>query len=76
LKLENGGTNGLENNDRTGNFTFQELTRRAAYQARYFDPRTGTEHPLGEVRGDADGAWTLPSTPQMKDYVVVLEANN
>jgi hypothetical protein len=30
----------------------------------------------GEARGDADGAWTLPSTPQMKDYVVVLEANN
>jgi hypothetical protein len=31
---------------------------------------------MGEVRGDADGAWTLPSTPQMKDYVFVLEANN
>jgi hypothetical protein len=45
------------------------------YQARYFDPRIGTEYPLGEVRGDADGAWTLPMTPLLKDYVVALEAN-
>lgn len=44
------------------------------YRAWYFDPRTGTEHPLGDIRGDSHGAWTLPRTPLMKDYVLALEA--
>ena len=42
------------------------------YTAFYFDPRTGREHPLGRVRAEADGAWTVPVQPTLQDWVLVL----
>lgn len=43
------------------------------YQAFFWDPRTGQEFPLGEVKAGGDGAWTIPVQPEMKDWVLVLE---
>jgi len=44
----------------------------ASYKAFFFDPRTGDEHPLGTVRGGGD--WPVPLQPELKDWVLVLEA--
>ena len=46
----------------------------ARYEAFFFDPRTGREHPLGAVAPDAGGAWTVPTQPELTDWVLVLEA--
>jgi hypothetical protein len=42
------------------------------YQARYVNPSTGQEHPLGTVTGASE--WTLPVTPIMRDWLLILEA--
>jgi hypothetical protein len=43
------------------------------YQAYFWDPRTGQEYPLGEVKASSDGNWLIPIQPEMKDWVLVLE---
>ncbi len=43
------------------------------YQASFFDPRTGTRTPIGEVRADAQGAWQAPLTPTFEQWVIILE---
>lgn len=45
----------------------------ATYRGTLIDPRNGEEHPLGEVRGDANGDWRVPVPPKMIDWVLVLE---
>lgn len=44
------------------------------YRAWYFDPVSGTEVPLGEASGDAEGSWTPPLPPEVHDWVLVMEA--
>ena len=43
------------------------------YQAFFWDPRSGQEFALGEIRGDDAGKWVIPVQPEMKDWVLVLE---
>jgi hypothetical protein len=54
-------------------FTVQKLDPAARYRAFFWDPRSGEEHPLGEVTSDPQGAWTIPWQPELSDWVVVLE---
>jgi len=44
------------------------------YRAFFFDPKTGVEHDLGIVSGDADGNYKVPKPPVFQDYAIVLEA--
>ena len=44
----------------------------AKYTAKYVNPRTGADLPIGEVVGK-DGQWTPPRKPGMDDWVLVLE---
>jgi hypothetical protein len=44
-----------------------------SYQASFFDPRTGTRTPIGEVRADAQRAWQAPITPTFEQWVIILE---
>ena len=44
------------------------------YRAFYYDPKSGTEHPAGEAKGDRNGDWQPPGVPIFQDWVLVLEA--
>ena len=44
------------------------------YQAFFWDPRTGEEHPLGIIEVDDEQSWNVPVQPTLSDWVVVLEA--
>jgi len=44
------------------------------YRACFFDPKTGVEHDLGIVSGDAEGNYKVPKPPVFQDYAIVLEA--
>ena len=47
----------------------------ATWIARYFDPVTGGETPIGTIRANAAGRWHCPAPPGAKDdWVLVLEA--
>lgn len=43
------------------------------YRGLFVDPISGAEHPVGEVRGDAEGNWRLANPPLIQDWVLVLE---
>jgi hypothetical protein len=45
-----------------------------AYDALYFNPRTGEAFPAGPVEPQADGSWEVPMQPEMNDWVLVLES--
>ncbi len=53
----------------------RDLAADTAYTAVYFDPVTGENTPIGEVRGDKNGVWTCPPPKVVKedDWVVVLD---
>ena len=51
------------------------LEQDVAYTAYFYDPRTGQEHNLGAVRGNAEGKWRVPVEPVATDWVIVLEAD-
>jgi hypothetical protein len=53
--------------------TVQKLEPGVAYEAFWWDPRTGAEHPLGAVQADAQGAWPIPVQPELNDWVLVLK---
>jgi hypothetical protein len=57
----------------SGQATLNGLPAGRSYRAFWFDPKTGREHPIGQVRGDEHGAFTLPRPPIFQDWVVVLE---
>ena len=44
-----------------------------AYRAYFLDPKNGNEVPLGMVAHCPDGRWSIPMTPVMQDWVLVLE---
>ena len=52
--------------------TLQKLEAGVTYRARYVDPHTGDEYPLGDIRS-ADGKWKLPVTPITQDWLLILE---
>jgi len=51
----------------------KQLEAGVSYQATYFNPSTGEEHPLGEAAADAQGDWTCPKAPVARDWVLVME---
>ncbi len=57
----------------SGRLIVKELEAGLAYRALLFDPKSGEEHALGMVMGDAAGEWRVPKPPVFQDYVVVLE---
>ena len=52
----------------------KELEPDIDYRACYFDPCTGTEHPLGSVHADEAGEWQPPFPPEMHDWIIVLQS--
>jgi len=46
----------------------------AAYRAFFFNPGTGEEQALGQVATEGDGSWLVPQQPELRDWVLVLEA--
>jgi hypothetical protein len=58
----------------SGRMFVKELEPGKQYHATLFDPKTGQEHDLGRVTGDAEGNYKLPKPPVFQDYVLVLEA--
>ena len=43
-----------------------------AWQARWFDPRTGAEQPIGAVEPDVARKWQAPTSPTAEDWVLAL----
>ncbi len=50
-----------------------DLEENVRYLAFFWDPRTARQYDLGLVQPDAEGTWTIPYQPEMKDWVLVLE---
>ncbi|MCL5271302.1 MAG: hypothetical protein M1457_12310, partial [bacterium] len=44
------------------------------YEAFFWDPIGGQEHPLGAIAADADATWPIPVQPAFQDWVLVLKA--
>ena len=44
------------------------------YDASFFNPATGTLHPIGSVGGAAE--WQIPNPPTLQDFVLVLSEKN
>jgi hypothetical protein len=42
--------------------------------ARFVDPRTLEDHPIGPADPDATGHWPVPPTPTMEDWLLVIES--
>ncbi len=57
----------------SGQARLQNLDTSAVYRAFWFDPKTGKEYPISEVRPDAAGTCGLPRPPIFQDWVVVIE---
>ncbi|MAG37117.1 MAG: hypothetical protein CL878_12850 [Dehalococcoidia bacterium] len=53
----------------------QDIEGEVSYTALYFNPRDGTEVPLGAVRPDADGSWQPPPIPVRHDWILALTAS-
>jgi hypothetical protein len=51
----------------------RRLESGVSYRAFFFDPRTGKDHPIGDVAADAGGTWKAPITPTFEQWVIVLE---
>ena len=43
------------------------------YTAMFFDPASGAEHPVGEVKPDGNGDWPAPIQPTFADWVLILK---
>ena len=56
-----------------GEMTIRLLEAGLAYRGFYFDPKTGQQHDLGTVTGNAHGEYTVPKPPIFQDWVIVLE---
>jgi hypothetical protein len=57
-----------------GSMFVTQLEEHVPYQAYYFDPKTGSETPLGTAHGGAAGSWRVPKPPVFQDWALVLEA--
>ena len=50
----------------------QQLEIGVAYQASFFNPRSGEVNAIGAVSADAAGVWQTPITPTFEQWVIVL----
>jgi len=46
------------------------------YEAFFWDPTSGAEHPLGRVKPDSRGCWEMPTPPVFHDWVLVLSSSD
>jgi hypothetical protein len=53
--------------------TLHGLEKGVAYEAVYIDPERFTRYPLGKVTPDADGNWSVPGTPYLMDWLLLLQ---
>jgi hypothetical protein len=44
------------------------------YRAFFVNPSSGQEYDLGLAQGDASGSWLIPQQPELRDWVLVLDA--
>ena len=51
----------------------KQLERGVSYEARFFDPANGAEHPMGRVTADDSGDWASPIQPTFADWVLVIQ---
>jgi len=59
---------------RNDGIEIRELGPRVLYAVKYFDPVTGATTPIGNIRGDDNGAWNCPPPAGVNhDWVVVLK---
>jgi hypothetical protein len=49
------------------------LVPRGAYRARWIDPESGLEYPLGRITADAQGRWLTPYSPIIGSILLILE---
>jgi len=49
------------------------LEPEVTYRAFFFNPRTGEERPIGQVRADATGSWQAPILPTFAQWLLVLD---
>jgi hypothetical protein len=54
-------------------YRVRQLDPAARYRAFFWDPRSAEEIPIPAVTPDAEGAWSIPSQPELLDWVVVIE---
>lgn len=52
--------------------TFRNLPQ-ATYRAYFFNPASGVETEIGQIKPDATGSWVIANVPIFQDWVVVLE---
>ena len=45
----------------------------AGAEARFVDPRTMAELPIGRVEPDKDGRWTVPTPPSLEDWLLIVQ---
>ena len=51
----------------------KNLERGVTYEARFFDPAAGDEHPIGRVAPDTAGDWPTPIQPTFADWVLTIQ---
>jgi hypothetical protein len=44
------------------------------YRAAYVDPSSGARHDLGEISPEANGSWLAPVHPELRDWLLVMDA--
>jgi hypothetical protein len=50
-----------------------QIERGSAYEAFFWDPRTGVRIPISSVEADRNGTWEIPLLPTFDDWVLVME---
>ena len=53
--------------------TIMKLNPDVTYEALWFNPATGKEHPIGKAIPAPDGTWQPPDPDEMVDWVLVVE---
>jgi hypothetical protein len=53
--------------------TVKGIEKESRYRAFFYNPATGKEYPIAEVKPDESGSWKLPIFPVFQDWVVVME---
>jgi len=49
------------------------LVPRGAYRAKWVDPESGLEYPIGRITADAEGRWLTPYSPIIGSILLILE---
>lgn len=59
---------------RTEQPVLKALESGVAYDAKWFDPKTGDRYELGSIQGDENGDYKTAKPPILQDWVLILEA--